>query len=73
MSLTAAIRGAVGTKWAGHMIGLRRPEGLPADLSRRLQERGVFVSVRGSSIRVAPHLYNDESDIDALFGALDES
>jgi selenocysteine lyase/cysteine desulfurase len=31
----------------------------------------VYVSVRGDSIRVAPHLYNDTSDVDRLFSVLD--
>ena len=72
----AAERGlsvAPGAERARHMIGVRAPDGLPAGLVSSLAEHGVFVSVRGDSIRVSPHLYNDESDIDRLFGLLDES
>jgi selenocysteine lyase/cysteine desulfurase len=58
---------------ARHMIGVRAPDGLPEGLVSSLGEQGVFVSVRGDSIRISPHLYNDESDIDRLFGLLDES
>jgi len=54
-----------------HMIGLRAPAGLPAGLSAALAEEGVFVSVRGDSIRISPHLYNDESDVARLFAVLD--
>ena len=35
-----------------------------------LAERGVFVSVRGSSVRITPHLYNDEADLDSFRDAL---
>ena len=52
--------------------------GLPAEsgaegLSRvraRLSERRVFVSIRGDTIRVTPHLYNDVEDIEAFVSAL---
>jgi selenocysteine lyase/cysteine desulfurase len=36
----------------------------------RLQRRGVSVSLRGSALRVAPHLYNDDTDMAALLAAL---
>jgi len=36
----------------------------------RLRERRVHVSLRGSAIRVSPHLYNDAADVDALVDAL---
>jgi selenocysteine lyase/cysteine desulfurase len=37
---------------------------------RRLMDAGVVVSLRGGLIRVAPHLYNDEDDIDRLIAAV---
>ena len=43
---------------------------LPAGLSKKLAEEQIFVSVRGDSIRIAPHLYNDHADVDRLFEAL---
>ena len=46
-----------------HIVGVRLPRGLPSGLTERLAEARVFVSVRGDSIRVAPHLYNDETDV----------
>lgn len=55
-----------------HLIGVRAPDGLPVGLPAALAAEGVFVSVRGDSIRVSPHLYNDESDIDRLFAVLDQ-
>lgn len=57
-------------KRAGHYLGLKRPEGLPEGLPPKLAERNVFVSVRGPSIRITPHLYNDERDVDRLIEAL---
>lgn len=54
-----------------HLFGLRAPDG--ADLlaiADRLRARKVFVSLRGTAIRVSPHVYNDEADIDALVEAL---
>ena len=54
----------------GHMIGIRHAEGIAAKLTTNLKEANVFVSIRGDSIRVAPHLYNDLSDIDRLFEVL---
>ena len=36
----------------------------------RLREAGVIANVRGGSIRVSPHFYNTEEDIDCLLAAL---
>ena len=55
---------------AGHYLGLRLPEAPPRGLPERLAERRVFVSVRGDSLRVTPHLYNREEDVDRLFEVL---
>jgi selenocysteine lyase/cysteine desulfurase len=55
---------------AAHMIGLRAEGPLPADLPARLAAEQVFVSVRGNSIRVSPHLYNTPGDVERLFAVL---
>ena len=55
---------------ARHMIGLKLGPDAPGDLAARLAADGVFVSVRGGSIRVSPHLYNTEEDVARLFAAL---
>lgn len=55
---------------AAHMIGLRLGPEAPADLAARLASEDVYVSVRGSSLRVSPHLYNTEEDVDRLFESL---
>lgn len=54
----------------GHLVGLRFPGGLPPALPARLAEAGVHVSVRGDSIRVAPHVYNGEDDVERLLAVL---
>jgi selenocysteine lyase/cysteine desulfurase len=57
-----------------HLFGMHVPPGVDvAELQARLRERDVFVSVRGSVIRVSPHVYNDASDIDALKSVLLEA
>ncbi len=53
---------------APHYLGMQLESGLPPDLLPQLAQRKVFVSVRGSSIRITPHLYNSEADIDRLVG-----
>ena len=54
-----------------HLFGLRAPAGTDiAAVGERLRQRKVFVSLRGSALRVAPHVYNDARDIDALIDAL---
>ena len=55
---------------ARHMIGLKLGTQAPEDLAARLAGDGVFVSVRGESVRVSPHLYNTERDVDRLFEVL---
>lgn len=55
---------------AGHFLGLRFPSGLPAGLPEALARRGIFVSVRGDALRVTPHLYNTDADVDRLLDAL---
>jgi selenocysteine lyase/cysteine desulfurase len=55
---------------ARHMIGLHLDSGTPRDLAARLAARGVFVSVRGESVRVSPHLHNTAEDVERLFEGL---
>jgi len=50
----------------GHMIGIKFSESQVARLSKILPAEKVFVSFRGSNMRIAPHLYNDNRDIEKL-------
>jgi selenocysteine lyase/cysteine desulfurase len=55
---------------SAHLIGIRPRRGISAELPKALKEANMFVSIRGDSIRVAPHLYNEARDIDLLFEVL---
>jgi len=55
---------------APHYLGLQLESGLPVELLPELARRNVYVSVRGSSIRVTPHVYNSAADIDRFIDAL---
>jgi len=44
--------------------------GDPVDTVNKLRSKGVVTAPRDRGIRVSPHFYNDESDIDALIAAL---
>jgi selenocysteine lyase/cysteine desulfurase len=59
-------------EWRGsHLFGLRLPAGIdPARLGPELEARAVYVSLRGSAVRVAPHVYNSEEDLHVLVEAL---
>lgn len=56
---------------AAHLFGVRiaDAEQIPAILEE-LRQREVYVSQRGTSIRVSPHVYNTEADMIALADAL---
>jgi selenocysteine lyase/cysteine desulfurase len=53
-----------------HLFGLRREGGLPAGLGLALAAANVFVSLRGDAIRVSPHVYNDERDVERFLAVL---
>lgn len=56
---------------APHMLGVRSPRPLPPNIAAQLAAANVFVSLRGQSIRVSPHVYNTSQDVDRLFAALE--
>jgi selenocysteine lyase/cysteine desulfurase len=49
---------------APHILSLRFPGGMPDDLIDRLAAEKVFVTPRLGLMRISPHVYNDEADID---------
>ena len=56
---------------AGHFLGLRAAHGLPEGLIEGLAAANVMVSVRGgTSLRITPHLWNNDADVERLFEAL---
>jgi selenocysteine lyase/cysteine desulfurase len=59
---------------AAHLFGLRASAGLDnAVLKAELERRSIYVSLRGSAVRVSPNVYNTPEDIDALRTALAET
>ena len=53
-----------------HFLGLGLPSGIPKGFAESLASENIFVSIRGNSVRVTPHLYNTDADIDRLFEML---
>ncbi len=55
-----------------HLFGVRTGDGADPDrLREALARRHVSVSVRGNAVRVSPHVYNDDQDVEALLAALE--
>jgi selenocysteine lyase/cysteine desulfurase len=52
------------------IISFQHQQHEPAQLEQRLSEAKVVISCRGEFIRVSPHFYNNEDDIDRLLSAL---
>ncbi len=49
---------------APHILSLGFPKGLPAGLMERLAAEQVYAAPRLGRIRISPHVYNDEADVD---------
>lgn len=58
------------TQRVGHIVGIRLRDGLPDGIGSTLAAANIHVSIRGDSIRVAPHLYNDARDVGRLLDVL---
>lgn len=56
-----------------HIIGLSMPGGIAGALAPKLAKNKVYVSIRGDSIRISPHLYNTPQDVDRLLSSLEEA
>jgi selenocysteine lyase/cysteine desulfurase len=56
----------------GHMFGVSLPEGASVDALGSLSAKGVYLSLRGQAVRIAPHLHITEPDIERLVAALSE-
>ena len=57
---------------APHMLGVTKPGGFNKDLPQLLAQDRVYVSVRGESVRISPHLYINDGDINRLFSVLEK-
>jgi len=47
-----------------HILSIAFPQGMPEGLLERLAAAGAHVAPRLGRIRISPHVYNDEADID---------
>lgn len=58
---------------APHILCAGFPKGMPEGLLQRLAAEKVFAAQRLGRIRISPHVYNDEADVDrfvAVFSRL---
>jgi selenocysteine lyase/cysteine desulfurase len=55
---------------APHVLSLGFAGGMPADLVAKLAGEQIYVAPRLGRMRISPHVYNDEADVDRLVGAL---
>jgi selenocysteine lyase/cysteine desulfurase len=54
-----------------HFLGVKLPDSAPEDLLMRLASENVYLSERGGSLRITPHLWNNEQDFKKLKDALE--
>lgn len=54
---------------APHVLCLEFPEGMPEGLVDRLGAAGIHVAARLGRMRISPHVYNDEADVDRFLAA----
>jgi selenocysteine lyase/cysteine desulfurase len=55
---------------APHILSLGFPDGLPSNLVTALAAQQIYVAPRLGRMRVSPHVYNDEADIDRFVAAV---
>lgn len=56
-----------GEEMSPHLFGVRLPAGMAVEkVQEELAHEKVFVSLRGSAVRVSPHVYNSREDLEVL-------
>ncbi len=55
---------------APHVLSVGFPNGMPEGLAEKLAAEKIFVAQRLGRIRISPHVYNDEADVEKLTGTL---
>ncbi len=63
-------RGCYAPEQTAHILGVESDNELSPAFVATLREEGVRLSVRGKALRIAPHVYNDDKDIENLKMAL---
>jgi len=53
-----------------HILSIGFPRGMPRGFADRLAADNVYVAQRIGRIRIAPHVYNDETDVDRCVAAI---
>lgn len=53
-----------------HYLCAKLPVATPPNLTELLEEKGVYVSRRGDWLRISPHIYNTEMDIEQFLDGL---
>jgi selenocysteine lyase/cysteine desulfurase len=54
---------------APHILSVSFPKGLPKGLIERLAAENIYVAPRLGRLRISPHVYNDETDVDRFIQA----
>ncbi len=59
------------SEFSPHLFGIGLPDHINIhELKQAMDKARVHVSLRGQSVRVSPHVYNNKADIDALHQVL---
>lgn len=57
-------------KQTAHILGMEAENELSPHFVSTIREAGVRLSVRGQALRIAPHVYNDDQDMELLKSAV---
>ena len=60
----SGVRIAAARVRAPHVLSLSFPNGMPEGLIKRLAAENIYVAPRLGRLRISPHVYNDETDVD---------
>lgn len=53
-----------------HILGVKIPKGRDKDYVSQLRSKNIYISQRGSSLRIGPYLHVNENDIERLLNSL---